>query len=363
MLDALQAQPHAAAVIGSALREASTPSHAYLLAGPTGSGVSEAARCLGAALVCAAGGCGECSACRRALRGRHPDVVEIEPAGTFIVVDQIEDVVKEAFTSPFEAERKVIVISEADRMNEPAANKLLKTLEEPAVRTHFLLLTDAPEELLPTVRSRCQRVDFAALSEPAVRSALVAEGVDAAVADVVARLSSGRLDRARALAAEWAPLRRTALEVAGGLDGTGAAVAVGAERLGAALSAALEALEKAQKREQRALEGELAEAGYPDRLARRRRRDLEQRHQRGARRARTDALAEVLTALESGLRDALVAPAPALDPAWPARPMPAEAALVALDACRAARAAVARTAVNEALLLEHVLLQLPPVRV
>jgi DNA polymerase-3 subunit delta' len=356
--------------VGLLQRAAMRPVHAYLLAGPGGSGVAEAARCFAAALVCAspggpgvspemaggpgvspemAGGCGECGSCRRVLRGTHPDVVEVEPAGTFIVVDQIEDVVREAFTAPFEAARKVIILSEADRMNETAANKLLKTLEEPGDRTHLVLLTDSPDDLLPTVRSRVQRVDFAALSEATVRGSLTAGGVEPGLAAAVARLSSGRLDRARALAGEWGPVRAAALEVAAALDGTGAAVARGAQHLDEAAAAALAALETAQKAEQKALEAELAETAYPDRLARRLRKDLEQRQQRALRRARTDVMAEVVTALETYYRDALVQPK-----------LPAEAALEAIDACRDALAViVARTAVNDALLLERLLLRLP----
>ena len=301
--------------VGLLQRAATRPVHAYLLAGPGGSGVAEAARCFAAALICESReispGCGECASCRRVLRGTHPDVVEIEPAGTFIVVDQIEDVVREAFTSPFEAARKVIILSEADRMNETAANKLLKTLEEPGDRTHLVLLTDSPDDLLPTVRSRVQRIDFAALSEATVRDTLTAAGVEPGVAAGVARLSSGRLDRARALAGEWAPLRAAALEAAAALDGTGASVARGAERLEEAAAAALAALESAQKAEQKALEKELADTAYPDRLARRLRKDLEQRQQRALRRARTDVMAEVVTALETNYRDALVQPRPA----------------------------------------------------
>lgn len=350
------------------------PSHAYLLAGPRGSGVLEAARCFAAALVCPDGGCGACNACRRARSSRHPDVIEVEPAGTFVVVDQIEEIMKEAFTSPFEAERKVIIVTEADRMNEPAANKLLKTLEEPPARTHFLLLSEAPDELLPTVRSRCQRIDFAALSDADVTAALVASGVEPEAAAAAARLASGRLDRARSLAGPvpaagtarpatggavgaatgsatagvgLAALRAAALEVAGSLDGTGAAAALGAEALQAVLTDALAGLERDQKAEAKALEAELTDAGYPDRLARRLRRDLEQRQQRAARRARTDALAEIVTALEWFYRDALVAGS--------------GAAVAALDACAQARQViVARTAINEALLLEHLLVHLPP---
>ena len=284
----------------------------------------EAARCFAAALVCPDGGCGVCNSCRRARSARHPDVIEVEPAGTFVVVDQVEEMMKEAFTSPFEAERKVIVLTEADRMNEPAANKLLKTLEEPPARTHFLLLSEAPDELLPTVRSRCQRIDFAALSDDDVTAALVAAGVPAEAAAAAARLASGRLDRARSLAvagAGLAALRATALEVAASLDGSGAAAAVGAEAIQAVLADTLTGLERDQKAEAKALETELTEAGYPDRLARRLRRDLEQRQQRAARRARTDAVAEVVTAFECFYRDALVAGS-GVPPPRPSTPAP-----------------------------------------
>ena len=347
-------------------RAVDRPSHAYLLAGPRGSGVLEAARCFAAALVCPDGGCGICHACRRARSARHPDVIEVEPAGTFVVVDQVEEMMKEAFTSPFEAERKVIVLTEADRMNEPAANKLLKTLEEPPARTHFLLLSEAPDELLPTVRSRCQRIDFAALSDAAVAAALVASGVEPPAAAAAARLASGRLDRARSLAGlpgaggagsgvALAALRAAAVEVAASLDGSGGAAAVGAEAIQAVLADTLAGLERDQKQEAKALEAELTEAGYPDRLARRLRRDLEQRQQRAARRARTDALAEVVTALEWFYRDALVVAGPAGSPGSDS------AAVAALDACaEGRRIIVARTAINEALLLEHLLVHLPP---
>jgi DNA polymerase-3 subunit delta' len=337
--------------VGRLRRAVERPSHAYLLAGPRGSGVLEAARCFAAALVCPDGGCGACNSCRRARTARHPDVIEVEPAGTFVIVDQVEEMMKEAFTSPFEAERKVIIVTEADRMNEPAANKLLKTLEEPPARMHFLLLSEAPDELLPTVRSRCQRIDFAALSDADVTAALVASGVEPDAAAAAARLASGRLDRARSLAGQGlglAALRAAALEVAASLDGAGAAAAIGAEGIQAILNDTLAGLEKAQKAEAKALETELTEAGYPDRLARRLRRDLEQRQQRAARRARTDALAEVVTALEWFYRDALVAGS-------------GPAAVAALDACaEARRIIVARTAINEALLLEHLLVHLPP---
>ena len=348
MWDGVIGQEQAVAQLRRAVER---PSHAYLLAGPRGSGVLEAARCFAAALVCPDGGCGACNSCRRARSARHPDVIEVEPAGTFVVVDQVEEMMKEAFTSPFEAERKIIVLTEADRMNEPAANKLLKTLEEPPARTHFLLLSEAPDELLPTVRSRCQRIDFAALSDADIAAALVGSGIDPETATTAARLASGRLDRAWSLAGKGlglSALRQAAQEVAGSLDGTGSRAAVGAEGLQAVLTDTLAGLESSQKAEAKALEAELTEAGYPDRLARRLRKDLEQRQQRAARRSRTDALAEIVTALEWFYRDALVAGS-------------GPAAVAALDACAdARRIIVARTAINEALLLEHLLVRLPP---
>lgn len=347
MWDRVVGQDRAVAFLRHA---AGRPVHAYLLVGPAGSGVAEAARCFAAALVCVEGGCGACGACGRVLRATHPDVVEIEPAGTFIVAEQIEEVVREAFTAPFEGHRKVILLHEADRMNDTAANKLLKTLEEPGERTHLVLLTDAPDDLLPTVRSRCQRIDFAALSDATVQDVLEAGGVAPEAAARVARWSAGRLDRARALAGGWAPVRAAAVEVAGALDGSGGAAARGAESLAAVVSDAMRTLEATQKAEQKALEAELADTAYPDRLARRLRKDLEQRHQRALRRARTDVMAEVVTALETHYRDALIRPA-----------LPPGEALDAIDACRDALAVlVSRTAVNDALLLEHLLLRLPP---
>lgn len=342
-------------------RAAPRPVHAYLLSGPAGSGVHDAARSFAAALLCPDGGCGTCHVCTRVLRTRHPDVIEVEPDGTFVVVEQIADVIDEAYASPFEANRKVIVLFEADRMNEPAANKLLKTLEEPPPRTHFVLVATAADELLETVRSRCQRIDFATLGEPVIHDALVADGVAEEQARLAARLSGGRLDRARLLTGPWAPLRAAVIDVVLRLDGNGAAVAIGAADLDRAADAALTALESELKVEADVLDSEIEQASYPDRAAQALRRRLAQRHKRALRRARTDALTEIVTAIESIYRDSLAAGGrpinldteiPAVDPA---------AASDAIDACRLALTVLAdRTVVNEQLLLERLLIHLPP---
>lgn len=308
---------------------AARPSHAYLVSGPEGAGTTEAARSFAAALLCGeeARGCGECRHCTRVLRGRHPDVVEVEPDGSEIRVEQAAGIIEAAFHSPVEAARKVVIVHESERMNEAAANKLLKTLEEPPEPTVFVLLTSAPDELLPTVRSRCQHVALAAAGAAAARAA---------------RLSGPLAGLAEAFRA--VPFR---------VDGTGAAAAVLAGELSGAIDDALARLKAEHVREQDDLEAELGQAGYADRVARRMRKALATRHERAERRARTDALAEGLGILEAAYRDALVGA-----PAAPA--VGAASALAALDAVAEARRAVQEGIVlNWGLLLEDLLLNLP----
>jgi hypothetical protein len=138
------------------------PVHAYLLVGPPGSGVDDAARYLALGLV---GAVDDARAEQLIFRRMHPDVVEVEPEGTFFLARQADDVIDEAMRSPVEGERKVVILRDIDRMNETSANRLLKTFEEPPGRTVFVLTTAVPDEVLPTIRSRCQRVAFAPLSE------------------------------------------------------------------------------------------------------------------------------------------------------------------------------------------------------
>jgi DNA polymerase III subunit delta' len=340
-------------------RAAGRPVHAYLLSGPPGSGVETAARCMAAALLCGEGGCGECSACTRVLRGRHPDSVEVEPEGRQLLAEQAGEAIREAFSSPVEAERKVIIVFEAERMNEAAQNKLLKSFEEPPPTTFFLLVTSSPDELLPTVRSRCQPVEFGALADTAVTEALVSEGVPPDRADVAARLAGGRLDRARRLTGEYATLRQVFAGVPGRIDGTGGRVATMTVDLVAIIDEAVKALEEGQAAELAALEEEAERSAYSDRTIRAMRRRLAERHRRAQGRARLDALGEGLTAMESVYRDALVAPAEPLNPDLPPPAMTAAGALDALDAVADAHRALEGAQLNQSLLLHHLLLRLP----
>ena len=140
-------------------------SHAYLLAGPEGLGKVEFAREVGVALVTPCGGCGACDACDRARRGAHPDLRVIEREGERIRLDQVEPLVAELALKPFAAERRVWVLPEVEQLMPEAANKLLKSIEEPPAHVHFILVTDRLERVLPTIVSRCQLVEFRPLSD------------------------------------------------------------------------------------------------------------------------------------------------------------------------------------------------------
>jgi DNA polymerase III delta' subunit len=142
--------------------------HAYLFSGPPGAPLVDAAMAFAMALNCTSMpgiGCGECEPCSKIVAGIHPDVVTLvrEGAANIVPIESVRNqVIARIGLPPHEALTRVFVIEEATAMAPPAANSLLKTLEEPPARTLFVLCTTAPEQLLPTIRSRCQRVRFGA---------------------------------------------------------------------------------------------------------------------------------------------------------------------------------------------------------
>jgi DNA polymerase III subunit delta' len=194
--------PHARMVLGAAL-EAGAPSHAYLFHGPPGTGKRTAARSLAAELL-AEGEPDAGGARARVHAGTHPDLTWVRPTGAHVmrVSDVDEPVVAAATRTPFEASRRVFVLERADTMNDEVANRMLKTLEEPAPYVHLILLTDALGQVLETVVSRCQLVRFDPL--PAERLAAILEegGADPATAGACGRLALGNLTRARFLASD-----------------------------------------------------------------------------------------------------------------------------------------------------------------
>ncbi|HEX6988388.1 MAG TPA: DNA polymerase III subunit delta' [Bacillota bacterium] len=182
--------------------------HAYLFAGEPGLGQEEAARSVIAALLCAepdpGGACGRCPACRKIEAGNHPDVLWVAPEGATFKTDQVATVVRELRYRPVEGRLRCAVLAGADTMTMEAANRLLKTLEEPPGDALLILLAADESRLPETIRSRCQRVVFRPLAIQDLARELMDGGPSGGAgerrAHWLARLARGNPERARALA-------------------------------------------------------------------------------------------------------------------------------------------------------------------
>jgi DNA polymerase-3 subunit delta' len=213
MLAELDRHPHARAVLSKALASGGEPSHAYLFHGPGGAGKRSVTRALCAELL-AAGSPEPDSARARALAGVHPDLTWVVPSGAheILVSDVDGPVIAAASKRPFESNRRVFVIERADELGDEAANRMLKTLEEPAPFVHLILLTERLGDVLPTIQSRCQLVRFDAPSIEQVAAAVEQSGVPPQAALACARLSLGDATRARELASDEGAALRAAAE-------------------------------------------------------------------------------------------------------------------------------------------------------
>jgi DNA polymerase III subunit delta' len=214
MLEAVDRHPHARAVLRAAIPPDGAPSHAYLFHGPAGAGKREVARAFAAELL-AEGAADPVNARRRAIEGVHPDLTWVRPSGAaeMLVGDIEEPVIGAASRTPFESNRRVFVIEGADTMNDQAANKMLKTLEEPPPFAHLVLLTNKPGNMLATILSRCQLVRFEAATPAELSDRLQTKhGVPPLTADACARLALGDAERALTLALAEGPALRDAGE-------------------------------------------------------------------------------------------------------------------------------------------------------
>lgn len=170
--------------------------------GPEGVGKSYTAAAFAKALNCLdydGDSCGKCLACKKIDHGTHPDVKHIKPSGkTRIIKTEVVDFINElSVYRPFEGKRRVFIIEDMDRMNVAGQNHFLKTLEEPPSETTFVLLTQVPGRLLPTIRSRCQEARFGALRPETVTELLLRDrDLPAEVAAAIAALSQGQMSRA-----------------------------------------------------------------------------------------------------------------------------------------------------------------------
>jgi DNA polymerase III subunit delta' len=343
--------------------------HSWLLLGPSGSGKSSAAIAMAAALNCEVEpgkGCGRCSACERILRRRFPDVHHIQPEGPLIPVDVIrESVIPQTSRSAFEGRTKVFVIEEADRMNEPAQNALLKTLEEPHDDTVFILISDDEEEVLETIQSRCRIVRLEPLPEDDLVQVMVAGGASDDEARLAARVSHGDVDRAQALVQEKESSLRRSLwrSVPARLTSPTDALDAAAEILDTARSAV-----KARERQQKKEITELADAMGEGRGTARARNALATRHKRELRRLEEEILGEALDAIASFYRDVVALRSGGPDTAinldsledlraWAESESPDIWLLMGAERCIAARAALPKNA-NQTLAIESCLLHL-----
>jgi DNA polymerase-3 subunit delta' len=280
------------------------PVHAYLLVGPPGVGQRALVRGFGAALLCPNGGCGECSTCRRTLAGVHPDLVEVDRSGASLSVDDARRVVRLAGRRPLEARRQVVAVSDV-HLARLAAPVLLKTLEEPAGDTVFVLQADLVPPELATIASRCIRIDLHPVPPEALTGWLVGQGVDEALARDLATAARGSIDRARLLVDDegFAARRMLWRDVPSRLDGTGATAAAMAAELLASAEEAVEPLRAEHQVEMQARADQAeatGERGVPGR------KEIEDRHNREERRWRADEIKAGLGVLAGAYRDRLV---------------------------------------------------------
>ena len=179
-------------------------SHFYLLSGPEGSGKHTLAKLLAAAILCREENrpCMHCIACKKVMDGNHPDFITVDdPEKKTVSVDLVRDARADMYIQPNESDYKIYLFPRAQDMGLPGQNALLKVLEEPPAYGVFLLLTDNPDKLLPTVRSRCTELDLRPLPEKLLRNQLSARFPEADPEDLEAAIlrSGGFLGQAMSL--------------------------------------------------------------------------------------------------------------------------------------------------------------------
>jgi DNA polymerase-3 subunit delta' len=181
--------------------ESQEMTHAWVFTGPPGSGRSSAAVAFAQALICSNNGCGACSDCNAAKTSGHPDVEVIRTEGLSIKVEEVRELLTRVAWAPSMGGWRVVVMEDADRLTESAANALLKAIEEPGTRTVWLLCAPTLHDVLPTIRSRCRHLQLRTPSLEAVTSVLInRDHIAPGMADFAARVSQGHIGRAKYLA-------------------------------------------------------------------------------------------------------------------------------------------------------------------
>jgi DNA polymerase-3 subunit delta' len=181
--------------------ESQEMTHAWVFTGPPGSGRSSAAVAFAQALICPNNGCGTCNDCNSAKTHGHPDVEIIRTEGLSIKVEEVRELLTRVAWAPSMGGWRVVVMEDADRLTESAANALLKAIEEPGTRTVWLLCAPTLHDVLPTIRSRCRHLQLRTPGLEAVTNVLVnRDHIAPGMADFAARVSQGHIGRAKYLA-------------------------------------------------------------------------------------------------------------------------------------------------------------------
>ncbi|WP_406159315.1 DNA polymerase III subunit delta' [Streptomyces canus] len=307
-----------AATTGTPPPEASKMTHAWLFTGPPGAGRNQAARAFAAALQCVSPdralggipGCGFCDGCHTALIGTHADVTSVAAVGSQILADDMRDTVRKSFTSPATGRWQIILVEDAERLNEKSANAVLKAVEEPAPRTVWLLCAPSIEDVLPTIRSRCRHLNLSTPSVEAVADMLVRrEGVEPAAAMAAARATQGHVDRARRLATDPAARERRAavLKLPLRVEDVGGCLRAAQELVDAAADDAKQLAEEVDGKETEELKAAMgaSQGGRMPRGTAGVMKDLEDRQKRRRTRTQRDSLDLALTDLTAFYRDVL----------------------------------------------------------
>lgn len=302
------------------VRSIGAMSHAWLITGPPGSGRSVAALCFAAALQCTSTGvpgCGECRACTTTMAGTHADVRRVVPEGLSIGVDEMRAIVQIASRRPSTGRWQIVLIEDADRLTEGAANALLKVVEEPPPSTVFLLCAPSvdPDDIAITLRSRCRHVPLVTPSAAAIAQVLVdRDGLTTVTAHWAAAVSGGHVGRARWLATdpEARQRRERALRLARDAATPSRAYAAAEELVAAAEAEAQLLTAERAKAETEELRTALGAGGTGKATAGALRgaagamKDLERRQKSRQTRASRDALDRALIDLATFFRDALM---------------------------------------------------------
>lgn len=315
--DEVSGQPRAVATLQRAAAAARAGgedaafTNSWLITGPPGSGRSNCAYAFAAALLCPNGGCGECDACAQVAARSHPDLMAVATETGIIAIDVVREIVSRSALAPWAAQYRVIVIEDADRVQERTSNTLLKAIEEPIATTVWVLCAPSEADLLPTIRSRVRTVALGTPDAADVAALLVARhGVDAADALRAAQEAQSHIGMAARLVTSPEAWERRSRSLDGvlGLRTAGGAMRKAAEWVdlatadGEAISGDRDARERAELFHSLGLEpGKAVPRQLQSTF-----RDLEEHQKKRRRRATIDGVDRILTDVQSLWRDVLM---------------------------------------------------------